>query len=66
MAATAVTPPPLPPGAPAGVEAVRPGGPDRRQARDLRRRRAPVADDAAGADEPEPVRVPSGRLDVVA
>ena len=68
MAGTAVTPPPpLPPGGSAGVEPVRHRRPDRREARDEpARRRAQPADETTEADEPEPVRPPAGRLDVVA
>ena len=67
MATSTVTPPlPLPPNASTGVEPVRRGGADRRQARDERRRRGGTPAAADDAVEPEAVRPPAGRLDVVA
>ena len=67
MAAGVMGPSAPPPGG-AGVEGVRPGGAERRPARDQRRGRARAASPAPGeeADEPEPLRPPHGRLDVLA
>lgn len=67
MAGALVTPTPtLPPAAAGGVEAVHPRG--RRETRQDRkdRRRPGAAVARVPEEEPEPVRPPSGRLDVMA